>query len=111
MYVHVYIYMHIYMHIHTHTHTYIYTVALTRPQCRLIWWNGFLSCIETATHVPAFVLPAIDYCCSLLYGSTHDVTSHLHRIQYYAARIILRTPKSDNIIIHLQSISYWLAVK
>ena len=27
----------------------------------------------------------IDYCNSLLFGSTHDVTSHLQQIQNYAA--------------------------
>ena len=30
----------------------------------------------------------IDYCNSLLFGSTHDVTSRLQRIQNYAARVI-----------------------
>ena len=33
---------------------------------------------STAT-VSAFVLSRIDYCNSLLFGSTHDVTSHLQR--------------------------------
>ena len=42
--------------------------------------------------------------------STHDVTSHLQRIQNYAARVILRLPKSSSITIHLKSL-HWLPVK
>ena len=61
----------------------------------------FLTSTATATLVSAFVLFKIDYCNSLLYGSTHDVTSHLQRIQNYAARVILRLSKSSSIMIHL----------
>ena len=43
-------------------------------------------------------------------GSTHDVTSHLHRTQNYAARVILRLPKSSSITTHLKSL-HWLPVK
>ena len=64
----------------------------------------------TATLVSAFALSIIDYCNSLLFGSTHDVTSHLQRIQYYAAPVILRLPKSSNIDTHLRSL-HWLPVK
>ena len=39
----------------------------------------------TAALVSAFVLSRIDYCMSLLFGSTHDVTPHLQLIQNYAA--------------------------
>ena len=52
----------------------------------------------------------IDHCSSLLFGSTHDVTSHLLRIQNYAARVILRLPRSSNITAHLKSL-HWLPVK
>ena len=65
---------------------------------------------NTATLVSAFVLSRIDYCNSLLFGSTHDVTSHLQRIQNYAARVILRLSKSSSITIHLKSL-HWLPVK
>ena len=43
-------------------------------------------------------------------GSTHDVTSHLQRIQNYAARVIMRLPKSSSITAHLKSL-HWLPVK
>ena len=59
---------------------------------RLASIRRFLTSTTTATLVSAFVLPRIDYCNSLLFGSTHDVTSHLQRIQNYAARVILRLP-------------------
>ena len=51
-----------------------------------------------------------DFCSSLLFGSTHDVTSHLQRIQNYAARVILHLPKSSSITIHLKSLN-WLPVR
>ena len=50
------------------------------------------------------------YCISLLFGSTHDVTSHLQRMQNYAAEVILRLPRSSNITTHLKSLC-WLPVK
>ena len=64
----------------------------------------------TATLVSAFGLSRIGYCSSLLFGSTHDVTSHLQRIQNYAARVILCLPMSSKIIAHLRSL-HWLPVK
>ena len=47
--------------------------------------HRFLTSTVTATLVSAFVLSIIDYCNSLLFGSAHDVTSHLQLIQNYAA--------------------------
>ena len=70
----------------------------------------FLTSTATATLVSAFVLSRIDYCNSLLFGSTNDVTSHLQRIQNYAALVILRLPKSSSITTHLKS-PHWLPVK
>ena len=61
----------------------------------------FLTSTAIATLVSAFAFSRIDYCNSLLFGSTHDVTSHLQRIQNYAARVILRLPRSSIITIHL----------
>ena len=70
----------------------------------------FLTSTAAATLVSAFVLSRIDYCSSLLFGSTHDVTSHLRRIQNYATRVILRLPMSCSITTHLKSL-HWLPVK
>ena len=78
--------------------------------CRLASIRRFRTITATATFVSAFVLSRIDYCNSLLFGSTLDVTSHLQRIQHYAARVILRLPRSSSITIHLKSL-HWLPVK
>ena len=77
---------------------------------RLASIRRFLTSTATATLVSAFVLSRIDYCKSLLFDSTHDLTSHLQRIQNYAARVILRLPMSSSITIHLKSL-HWLPVK
>ena len=77
---------------------------------RLTSIRRFLASTATATLGSAFALSRIDYCNSLLFGSTHDVTSYLQRIQIYAARIILRLPKSSSITTHLKSL-HWLPVK
>ena len=77
---------------------------------RLASIRRFLTSTATATLVSAFVLSRIDYCNSLLFGSTHDVTSNLQRIQNYAAGVILRLPKSSSITTHLKSL-HWLPVK
>ena len=76
---------------------------------RLASIRRFLTSTATATLVSYFVL-SIDYCSSLQFGSTHDVTSHLQRIQIYAARVILRLPMSSSINIHIRSL-HWLPVK
>ena len=70
----------------------------------------FLTSTATATLVSASVLSSIDYCNSLLFGSTHNMTSHLQRIQNYAAQIILCISKSYNVTTHLKSL-HWLPVK
>ena len=77
---------------------------------RLASIRRFLTSAAAATLVSAFVLSRIDYCNSLLLGSTHDVTSHLQRIQNYAARVILRLPMSSSTTTHLKSL-HWLPVK
>ena len=71
---------------------------------RLASIRRFLTSTATATLVSAFVLSRIDYCSSLLFGSTHDVTSNLQRIQNYAARVILRLLKSSSTTINLKSL-------
>ena len=77
---------------------------------RLSSIHRFLTSTATASLVSAFVLSRIVHCNSLLFGSTHDVTSHLQRIQNYAARVIMRPPKSSSITTHLRSL-HWLPVK
>ena len=77
---------------------------------RLASIRRFLTSTATATLVSAFVLSRIDYCNSQLFGSTHDVTSHLQRIQNYAARVISRLSISSSITMHLKSL-HWLPVK
>ena len=72
--------------------------------------HRFLTSTATAKFVSAFVLSTIDFCSSLQLGSAHDVTSHLQQIQNYAARVILRLPKSSSITTHLKSL-HWLPVK
>ena len=77
---------------------------------RLVSIHRFRTSTATATLVSAFALSRIDYCNSLLFGSTHDVTSHLQRIQNYAAQVILHLPKSSSITTHLKPL-HWLPVK
>ena len=76
---------------------------------RLASIRRFLRSTATATLVSAFDSSTIDYCNSLLFGSTHDVTSHLQQTQNYAARVILCLPKSSSITTHLKSL-HWLPV-
>ena len=77
---------------------------------RLASIRRFQKSTATATLVSAFILSGIDYCNSLLFGSTLDEKSHLQRIQIYAARVILRLPMSSSITTHLRSL-HWLPVK
>ena len=77
---------------------------------RLASIRRFLTSTATATLVSAFVLSRIDYCNSQLFGSTHELTPHLQRIQNYSARVILRLPKSSSITTHLKSF-LWLPVE
>ena len=71
---------------------------------RLASIRRFMTSTVTATLVSAFVLSKIDYCKSLLFGSTHNVTSHLQRIQNNAARLILCLPRSSSITTLLKSL-------
>ena len=70
----------------------------------------FLTNTATSTLVSAFALSRIGYCNSLMFGSTHDVTSHLQQIQNYAAQVILGISKSANITTHSKSHN-WLPIK
>ena len=63
--------------------------------------NAHVSNIAQRCYFELRLLSGIDYCSSLLFGSTHDVTSNLQRMQNFAARVILRLPMSSNITTHL----------
>ena len=67
---------------------------------RLSSMRRFLTITATATLVSAFALSRNDYCNSLFFGSTHDETSHLQRIQINAARVILFLSMSSSITTH-----------
>ena len=77
---------------------------------RLSSIRRFLRSTETATLLSAFALSRNDYCSSLVFGSTHHVTSNLQRLPSYAARVILRLPRSSSITMPLKSL-HWLPVK
>ena len=78
--------------------------------CRLASIHRFVISTAKGTLVSAFALSRIDYCNSLLFDSTHDVTSHLQRIQNYAVRVILSILNSSDITTYLKSL-HWLPVK
>ena len=77
---------------------------------RLASIRRFLTSTATATLVSDLVSSRIDYCNSLLFGSTHDVTSHLQRTQNYAGRVILHLPMLSSITTHFKSL-HWLPIK
>ena len=77
---------------------------------RLASIRRFLTRTATATLVSAFALSTLVYCCSLMFGSTHHVTSHMQRTQNNAARVILHLPKMSSITTHFRSLR-WLPVK
>ena len=91
-------------HVSSVAQTYYFELHHLASICR------FLITTSTATYVSAFVFSRIDYCNSLLFSATHDMTSNLQWIQNYAARVILRLPKSSNITTHLRSF-HWFPVK
>ena len=70
----------------------------------------FLTSTATVTLVSVFALSRIYYSNSLMLGCTHDVTSHLQRIQNYAARVILHLPKSSSIATNFKLL-HWLPIK
>ena len=97
---------------HLTVNAHVFNIARTCyfELCRLASICRYQRSTATATLVSAFVLSRINYCNSLLFGSTHDATSHLQQIRNNAARVILCLPKSSNITTHLKSL-HWLPVK
>ena len=100
------------MHYLLTMNAHVYKIARTSyfELRRLASIRRFLASTATASFESAFVLSRIDYCNSLLFGSAHDVTSHLQRILNYAAPVIWRPKKSSNITTHSKSLQ-WLHVK
>ena len=74
---------------------------------RIISIRHYLSVQATKTLVSAFVLSRLDYCNSLLSGCPQYLLNRLRKVQNYAARLILKAPKTDNIIPHLRTL-HWL---
>ena len=64
----------------------------------------FMTSTATARLVSAFALSRIDYSNSLLFGSTHDVTSHLQRTLNDKGVVILLLPMLSNITTHVISL-------
>ena len=97
---------------HLAMNAHVFSIARTcyLELCRLASIRIFLTSTATATLVSAFVFYRIDYCNSMLFRFTHDVTSNWQRIQNYAARVILRLPMSSSITAQPRSL-HWLPVK
>ena len=78
--------------------------------CSLASISRLLTNTATDTRLSAFALTRIDYCSSLLFASTYDVTFRLLRMQNYAAGVIVCTLRSANITTHIKSF-YWLHIE
>ena len=91
---------HLTMNEHVSTIAWTYYFELHRQ----VSINRFLTSTSTARLVSAFLLSRIDYCSSPLFGSTHEVTSHLQWIQSYAAQLIFLIHMSCNINTHFISL-------
>ena len=72
--------------------------------------RNFLSVDATKILVTSCILSRLDYCNSLLIGSSDTLIDRLQKIQNNAARLIFRLPKSANISQQLMSL-HWLPVK
>ena len=68
-----------------------------------------LSIDATKTLLSAFVLPKLDYCNSLFYGSTMYMLERLQKVQNLAARQIFQCRKQDHISPLLMSL-HWLPI-
>ena len=76
----------------------------------LPFFRIFRPSTATVTLVSALTLSRNDHCNKLQFDSTHDVTSHLQRIQNYTARVILRIQKTCNVATQLKSL-HWPPIK
>ena len=64
----------------------------------------YLSAEATQKLVLAFAMSRLDYCNSLLYGCPKYLFNRLQKVQNYAARLILKVPKTYRITPHLQAL-------
>ena len=60
------------------------------------------------TMIRAFVSSRVDYCCSLLIGSSRSVTDKLQRVLNAAASVITNTKKYESVL--SQILHHWLDV-
>ena len=88
-------------HTHTHTHTHLRNISKIRH---------VLSQKDAKKLVHAFVTSRLDYCNSLLSGSSSKSLETLQLVQNSAARVLTRTRKRDHISPVLASL-HWLPVK
>jgi len=70
----------------------------------------FLTTDATKTIVQAVILSRLDYCNSLLSGSTDKLVQKLQRVQYSAARVVSRCPWHSHMKPVLKSL-HWLPVR
>ena len=68
-----------------------------------------LSIDATKTLLSAFVLPKLDYCNSLFYGSPMYMLERLQKVQYSAARLIFQCRKQCHVSPLLMSL-HWLPI-
>ena len=84
--------------------------SYTRTELLSLRTKTSLLSLSTVDRLKDLILDIIFHAVIVQVGSTNDVTSHLQRIQNYAARVIFRLPMSSSITIHLKSL-HWLPVK
>ena len=69
----------------------------------------YLSVEATQKLVFAFVISRLDLCKTVLYGWPQYLINRLQKVQNNAAHLILKVPKTDHIMPHLQTL-HWLPV-
>jgi hypothetical protein len=78
--------------------------------CRIGRIRKYLSVAATKTLVHAFITSKLDNLNSLLYGIPDNLLNKLERIQYAAARLVMRIRKYEHITPVLKTL-HWLPVK
>ncbi|XP_046551047.1 uncharacterized protein LOC124260773 [Haliotis rubra] len=70
----------------------------------------YLDVKTTSALIQAFIMPRLDYCNSLLFGTSEHLLGKLQRVQNTAVRVIARHQKYDHITPVLHSL-HWLPVR